>query len=367
MHEGKINDLDDALIRQTYAELTAGAATGWGSSWKKFGKDLDKDKTALKLMGNLWKFSGAKTFAELKAFNAELVKNGKIRSWPEFKKAVEKLGLQFNKNWLQAEYQTARQAAGHARHWVEFQKDKDIFPRLKYVTVGDARVRDDHRKLDGIVKPIDDPFWDKFYPPNGWRCRCYVKQTDEPESDEGSFTTPKIGKEFELNVGKSGQIYNYEHPYFAAFNKNPDFEKRIKESGPYQEVYKSSSGAVVEASVFADIADYDENLNTAKVLADNNIPVKIRPHILSNGVKNPEYEMEKKLADRKELRGKNVKTILSKAKKQGAKIVVIVPTGTELSEQRIIERIRGHVQQWHKNVFSRIILVREGKIIDVLK
>lgn len=44
----------------------------------------------------------------------------------------------------------------------------------KYVTVGDVRVRPEHAVLEGTVLPKDDPFWLKFYPPNGWSCRCQV-------------------------------------------------------------------------------------------------------------------------------------------------------------------------------------------------
>ncbi|MCH4828902.1 hypothetical protein EJB19_004110 [Flavobacterium columnare] len=25
-----------------------------------------------------------------------------------------------------------------------------------------------------MVLPKDDPFWQKYYTPNGWRCRCHV-------------------------------------------------------------------------------------------------------------------------------------------------------------------------------------------------
>ncbi|MDO4584995.1 MAG: phage minor head protein [Planctomycetia bacterium] len=43
---------------------------------------------------------------------------------------------------------------------------------FEYVTVGDDRVRAEHRLLNGVRLPKDDPFWLKFFPPNGWNCRC---------------------------------------------------------------------------------------------------------------------------------------------------------------------------------------------------
>ena len=43
-----------------------------------------------------------------------------------------------------------------------------------YKTVGDDRTRANHVAMDGVARPIDDPFWDTNYPPNGYQCRCYV-------------------------------------------------------------------------------------------------------------------------------------------------------------------------------------------------
>lgn len=38
----------------------------------------------------------------------------------------------------------------------------------------DNRTHPLHRELHGQVYHIDDPFWDTFYPPNGFNCRCTV-------------------------------------------------------------------------------------------------------------------------------------------------------------------------------------------------
>jgi SPP1 gp7 family putative phage head morphogenesis protein len=50
----------------------------------------------------------------------------------------------------------------------------DIIWGYEYTTVGDNRVRDEHAVLDGIKLPKDDPFWQRFWPPNGYNCRCTV-------------------------------------------------------------------------------------------------------------------------------------------------------------------------------------------------
>lgn len=48
----------------------------------------------------------------------------------------------------------------------------EILWGYEYATVGDDRVRDEHALMEGVRLPVDDPFWQANYPPNGWSCRC---------------------------------------------------------------------------------------------------------------------------------------------------------------------------------------------------
>jgi uncharacterized protein with gpF-like domain len=81
------------------------------------------------------------------------------------------------------------------------------------MTIGDDKVREGHNKLHGIIKPINDPFWDTHYPPNGFSCRCYAKPTAETADERKAPTNPDKG--FGNNVGKDDEIFNDEHPYFT--------------------------------------------------------------------------------------------------------------------------------------------------------
>jgi len=44
------------------------------------------------------------------------------------------------------------------------------------VTRADERVRASHRAWHNVTLPVDDPWWQTHYPPNGWRCRCTAVQ-----------------------------------------------------------------------------------------------------------------------------------------------------------------------------------------------
>jgi SPP1 gp7 family putative phage head morphogenesis protein len=71
---------------------------------------------------------------------------------------------------------TQAQITYNAAKYKEEQEDyiQDILWGYKYVTTGDERVRPEHAILEGVTLPKDDPFWKRYYPPNGWSCRCQV-------------------------------------------------------------------------------------------------------------------------------------------------------------------------------------------------
>ena len=61
-------------------------------------------------------------------------------------------------------------------------------PYWQYIAVMDDRTRKEHKSLHGKVFRWDDPFWDTFFPPNGWGCRCTVKSLSERELKQRGLT-----------------------------------------------------------------------------------------------------------------------------------------------------------------------------------
>lgn len=89
---------------------------------------------------------------------------------------------------LQTIYDTNVRAAYAASEWQAIQDTKVEFPALEYMGVSDERTRASHRALFGMVRPVDDPIWRVWYPPNGWRCRCWVVQVSIEELSAGDAT-----------------------------------------------------------------------------------------------------------------------------------------------------------------------------------
>lgn len=61
-------------------------------------------------------------------------------------------------------------------------------PYWMYDAVNDKRTRPTHAALDGTVRRADDPFWDTWYPPNGYRCRCAVRNLSERDVQRRGLT-----------------------------------------------------------------------------------------------------------------------------------------------------------------------------------
>lgn len=113
--------------------------------------------------------------------------------------AVKKLGVQpRGSSYVETLVRTHSAIAYGAAHRAQFSDDPDLWG-FEYVTVGDDRVRPEHEALDGTRRKADDEFWTKFWPPNGWNCRCQAvaiyddatRQTrvpDDVEPDEGFDT-----------------------------------------------------------------------------------------------------------------------------------------------------------------------------------
>lgn len=82
-------------------------------------------------------------------------------------------------------YDTNTRQAYAAGQWDRIERTKRALPYLRYVTKRDDRVRPLHASWDNVTLPVDDPFWQTHYPPNGWRCRCRVVQVSQADYDKG--------------------------------------------------------------------------------------------------------------------------------------------------------------------------------------
>jgi len=124
---------------------------------------------------------------------------------------------------LQTIYETNLGVAYSVGRYQGMIENVDNRPYWQYVAVMDSNTRDSHRKLNGKVYPADHPFWDTYYPPNDWGCRCHVRAlTKEQLKEKGLVVEKRMPNKENLPPDE----WNY-NP--AKVNWGPDLSKYDKD------------------------------------------------------------------------------------------------------------------------------------------
>ena len=131
-----------------------------------------------------------------KAIAGELTKNEFLGKFDEI---VAKHGWSYNGNrrWRSnLIYDTNVSTAYQAGRWQQFIEGGAKY--LRYIHADGVRhPRPLHVAWNGTTLPIDHPFWQSHYPPNGWRCHCRAVRADVNEVN----TPPQGWKELDPNTG----------------------------------------------------------------------------------------------------------------------------------------------------------------------
>lgn len=208
----------DAIYSKTAAQLIAAMNKGLG------GTSFDENDSRLALQKaftqNLQQFSYAKTLTQFKLFKDAMFNyKGQIKSFASVKKIVADTGEVFNNKYLRTEHQFVTQSAIMAHKWETMDSEY-----LQYSTVGDGRVRPEHKLFDKFTALKTDPIWKRLYTPLSWNCRCTIipgiarNVSKEYDSNWANKVVDPLVKNtiFDNNVGISKVVFTDKHPYFKA-------------------------------------------------------------------------------------------------------------------------------------------------------
>lgn len=292
-------------------------------------------------------------------------------------------------SWLRTEYDTAVIRAHAAADWREFERNRDIFPNLRWMPTTSPDPESSHRQYwqSGLTLPVDDPFWNSHHPGDRWNCKCSLEATDDPVVRPAGMEAAAPQKGLENNPGKDGHIFNDTHPYFPDKCSRCEFYKpgikgrlphlwnaskkdcfncpyinskleKIKTSDiipPKVDAYKEVYKGMVFTSPYHGENEKEENERLAKFIADklkskvyllprldpeNPEQKALRSKLLPQGVfenKNPDYLIGGRLFDGKSMYGmrrnatpkqqKNaIENHIKKAKKQADNIILQIPS-----------------------------------------
>lgn len=91
----------------------------------------------------------------------------------------------------------------------------DVFTHAKYVCMMMPTSREQHKAWNGTVLPVNDPWWEKHSPPNGFGCLCEKEFISKYEMDSGiekvtkaptaPNDTTNIGEKWDYSIGDADE------------------------------------------------------------------------------------------------------------------------------------------------------------------
>lgn len=127
---------------------------------------------------------------------------------------------------LKTIYDANMRSARAAGQWERAQRTKKALPYFVYLLGPSIKHRKEHESWKGIILPIDHTFWKTHFAPNGWGCKCHIRQISQREADrllaKGGYTTeaPPI-KYIDWENKRTGEVEQIPEGIDPGWNTNP--------------------------------------------------------------------------------------------------------------------------------------------------
>lgn len=226
------NDLDPDLFYQTLKEINEAVDAGlpsmdWGTANKAF-VDALKYNNAV--------FAAFKTHRQQNDLSAQLVnENGEAKDFNTFRKDCAPIIKNYNSVWLKTEHDTAVKSARTAARFADFERDKDLFPNLKWIRSRALEPRFSHKLYYNSIRSMSDPWFKTHYPGCVWGCQCDINNTDAPITHVGNNPVVAASKTdndgtvpgLDKNPYYTKSIFSQTHPYVTQGYQPVDKLKKI--------------------------------------------------------------------------------------------------------------------------------------------
>lgn len=207
-----IYDGFDGLVEPSLFQLTSEVLqSGISQGVIEFGTPNPAFLTHMQKTG-VW-FSARKTYEQQQQLAKLLMSDdGKTkRTWRDFKAKAQSVVGTYNETWLKTEYNTAIRAARMGSRWQSFADTADLYPNLEYLPSRAANPRPEHKPYYHVIRPIDDDFWVKHYPPSDYNCQCGCEPTDSEVTDVPE-NGPQPAPGLDHNPGITEAVFSDTHP-----------------------------------------------------------------------------------------------------------------------------------------------------------
>ena len=171
---------------------------------------------------------------------------------------LSKAGIsESNPYWLDLHYRNNMMTAYNVGRWTQVEHN-DVIEYLMYSSVMDNGTTELCKHLDQMVKPKNDPFWRKYYPPNHHKCRAIVMAVSKAMYDNLSSSEKKRSMLITEKELSKSIVFTKEHQFKGSptvtLERIPsDLIEKAKSYGIIkninQQTYKQSKSVIQSAFI----------------------------------------------------------------------------------------------------------------------
>jgi hypothetical protein len=150
---------------------------------------------------------------------------------------------------LRTIYDANLRSARAAGQWERIERTQAAFPFLEYRLGPSEKHRPHHEDKAGLILPVDAPFWDEWMPPNGWGCKCWVRQVTKAEAGRrGVSDAPQVRDQKWFNK-RTGDAQLVPQGIDPGWQRNPGKLRRQAAEGLLRDRLEWAPEAVVQAAL----------------------------------------------------------------------------------------------------------------------
>ncbi|KAB7624332.1 phage minor head protein [Alkalilimnicola sp. S0819] len=184
---------------------------------------------------------------------------------------------------LRTIYRTNLRTARDAGQWQRIERARRSHPYLIYQLGPSEAHRPEHAAWEGLMLPMDHPWWDTHAPRNGWGCKCHVRQVSRREAErlraDGNVRTeaPEIRHREWVNK-RTGEVERVPEGIDPGWDTNPGKTRRAQVQGALSEKLDRADEQLAAAAVDQTVASpaFDHFLETP----EGAFPIAVLPREL---------------------------------------------------------------------------------------
>ncbi len=174
--------------------------------------------------------------ADLRGAVDKAISEGKSLNWfkQEFKNIVAKHGWEHNgpADWRsRVIFETNLRQSYSAGREVQIEKIKHKRPYALYRHGGSEHPRELHLKWNGLVLPVDDPWWETHSPINGYGCSCKKFMLSEQDLKRRGLTVGQAPDDgtYDWVDKRTGEVHQIPKGIDPGFDYRPKSPKQLTE------------------------------------------------------------------------------------------------------------------------------------------